>query len=76
VQFHIECDTAMIAGWVENSMALLDDLGYDAQELIDACDARMPDLEEVWRPFAQRFAAIALGTLTAGPGRELPILRG
>jgi hypothetical protein len=36
----------------------------------------MPDLVEVWRPFAQRFAALALGTLSAGPGRELPILRG
>jgi GMP synthase-like glutamine amidotransferase len=76
VQFHIECDTEMVAAWASQNGALLTDLGYDAGELVAACDAVMPDLEEVWRPFAHRFAAIALGTLSAGSGRELPILRG
>jgi len=74
VQFHIECDTAMVADWAAGAADELDDLGYDAPALIDACDAIMPDLEEVWRPFAQRFAAIALGMLPVGPGRELPVL--
>ena len=76
VQFHLECDTAMVAHWVSRNAAVLDDLGYDPADLIDACDALMPDFEEVWRPFALRFAAIASGTLSTGPGRELPILRG
>ena len=76
VQFHLECDTAMVAHWVSRNAAVLDDLGYDPAELIEACDALMPDFEEVWRPFAHRFAAIASGTLSTGPGRELPILRG
>jgi GMP synthase-like glutamine amidotransferase len=76
IQFHIECDTAMVADWVSTNLDVLDELGYDPQELIEACDALMPDLEEVWQPFAERFAGIALGTLQPGPGRELPIVRG
>jgi GMP synthase-like glutamine amidotransferase len=63
VQFHPECDRDMIARWVADNDA---DPG-----LVDACAAVLPDLEEVWRPFAGRFAAIALGTLRP----ELPILR-
>jgi GMP synthase-like glutamine amidotransferase len=73
-QFHIECDTAMIADWVASGGEVLDELGYEPQDVIDACDAVMPDLEEVWHPFAERFAAIALGTLGTGPTRELPII--
>jgi GMP synthase-like glutamine amidotransferase len=66
VQFHPECDAAMITAWAAEDGA--------PQDLIDACDAVLPDLEEVWRPFAERFAAIALGTLRTGPGWELPVL--
>ena len=74
LQFHIECDTAMVADWAATTPAELADLGIDPGELVDACDAIMPDLEEVWRPFALRFAAIALGTLKPGAGRELPVI--
>lgn len=72
VQFHIECDTAMVAGWASQNGAVLDDLGYDPDDLVAACDAVMPDLEEVWRPFAHRFAGVALGTLSTS--RELPVI--
>ena len=41
----------------------------------------MDDLEEVWQPFAARFAALALGRLPDGaepaasrPRRQLPLL--
>ena len=74
VQFHIECDTAMVADWVSTNPAGLADVGVDPDELIRACDAVMADLEEVWRPFALRFAAIALGTLKPAAGRELPVI--
>jgi GMP synthase-like glutamine amidotransferase len=74
VQFHPECDADMITAWAAENAAELDDLGYPAQDLIDACSAVLPDLEEVWQPFAARFAAIALGTLSTGPGWELPVL--
>jgi len=36
----------------------------------------MDDVAEVWRPFAERFAAVALGTLPVGEeeSRFLPLL--
>jgi GMP synthase-like glutamine amidotransferase len=74
LQFHIECDTAMVADWARDNEELLADLGYELDDLIHACDTVMPDLEEVWRPFAERFAAIALRRLGTSPGRELPML--
>ena len=52
------------------------DLGLDPVALLESVDAVMPDVEEVWRPFAHRFAGVALGTVaTAGAGpRHLPLL--
>jgi GMP synthase-like glutamine amidotransferase len=76
VQFHLECDTAMFASWAYDEAQTLVDLGIDPVELLTAVDAAMPDLEEVWRPFALRFAGVALGTIpTATAGfRSLPLL--
>jgi GMP synthase-like glutamine amidotransferase len=79
-QFHIECDPEMISDWVSGSDSTLAQLGYTADEVVRACTAVMDDLEEVWRPFAHRFAAIARGELdpdvaTAVFGRPtLPLL--
>ncbi|WP_433529313.1 type 1 glutamine amidotransferase [Micromonospora sp. CA-263727] len=74
LQFHIECDTAMIAEWAADSV-LLAELGYDPQLVISACNAVMADVEEVWQPFAARFAALALGELDdSGSRRSLPLL--
>jgi GMP synthase-like glutamine amidotransferase len=73
LQFHIECDTDMFAGWASDGADTLADLGVDPERLIAAVDAVMPDLEEVWRPFALRFAALALGKTPTGP-RQLPLL--
>ncbi len=67
-QFHIETDTAMFADWA-------DQRGEGIEELIAEADAVQADVEEVWRPFAHRFAAVALGQLS--PERErrsLPLL--
>ncbi|WP_229400352.1 type 1 glutamine amidotransferase [Micromonospora okii] len=73
-QFHIECDTAMIADWATDS-ALLADLGYDPELVVAACDRLMADVEEVWQPFAIRFAALALGELGDDTvRRDLPLL--
>jgi GMP synthase-like glutamine amidotransferase len=76
VQFHIECDTAMFAEWAIDGVATLADLGIDGVELVAAVDAVMDDVAEVWRPFAERFAAVALGTLPVGEeeSRFLPLL--
>lgn len=80
LQFHIECDTDMIAGWVRSDAATLEELGYDPETVIAATAGVLADVEEVWQPFAARFAALALGTLPdadipdSGTGRTLPLL--
>ncbi len=61
LQFHIECDTAMIADWAESCAARLDELGLDAGTVVARCDAAMDDVEDAWRPFAERFVAVASG---------------
>ncbi|HEY0699592.1 MAG TPA: type 1 glutamine amidotransferase [Micromonospora sp.] len=74
LQFHIECDTAMIVDWATDS-ALLAELGYDPELVAAACQAVMADVEEVWQPFAARFAALAQGQLEiTPPRRDLPLL--
>ncbi|GAB3157033.1 type 1 glutamine amidotransferase [Micromonospora sonneratiae] len=74
LQFHIEPDTAMITTWATDS-DLLAELEYDPEMVIAACAAVMPDVEEVWQPFAIRFAALARGELAgAEPRRDLPLL--
>lgn len=82
VQFHIECDTAQVAYWAARSADRLEELDIDGDEVVAQADARMDDFEEVWQPFAARFAALALGEPTdppepaAGPSdprRSLPL---
>jgi GMP synthase-like glutamine amidotransferase len=76
IQFHIECDTAMFADWAGAGAAVLAELGIDPGQLVAAGAAVMADLEEVWQPFAERFARVARGELVAEPGaaRQLPLL--
>jgi GMP synthase-like glutamine amidotransferase len=75
LQFHIECDTPMIADWARSDARTLADLGRDPDDVVAAADAVMIDIEEVWQPFAARFAALAQGKLAAPPaGRTLPLI--
>jgi GMP synthase-like glutamine amidotransferase len=80
VQFHVECDVAMIQQWVADDAASLDELGFDADAVVYASAEVLADVEEVWQPFAARFASLALGTLPdadipeAATGRTLPLL--
>jgi GMP synthase-like glutamine amidotransferase len=75
VQFHIECDTAMIAAWAAEDADLLASLGRSADDLVAEADGLMDDLFEVWHPLAIRFAAVAQGTLGPAAGsRQLPLL--
>ncbi|WP_442877481.1 type 1 glutamine amidotransferase [Dactylosporangium sp. AC04546] len=76
LQFHIECDTEMFAAWAMEGVGTLGELGIDAVELLESVDAAQDDLAEVWRPFAERFAAVALGRAPHGEGglRSLPLL--
>jgi len=72
LQFHIECDTAMVADWVSTNLDLLAELDLDPEVVVAASAAVMPDLEDVWQPFAVRFAALARGGPV--PGAPLPLL--
>jgi GMP synthase-like glutamine amidotransferase len=75
-QFHIECDTEMFAEWAIDGVASLAELGLDGVELVAGVDAVLDDVAEVWKPFAERFAAVALGKLpvTGADSRFLPLL--
>jgi GMP synthase-like glutamine amidotransferase len=76
LQFHIECDAEMMADWTRTGAADLDELGYDPEAVVLAVADILPDVEEVWQPFAARFAALALGTLPDAdiPAKTLPLL--
>ncbi|HET8659304.1 MAG TPA: type 1 glutamine amidotransferase [Micromonosporaceae bacterium] len=76
MQFHVECDLAMVEDWVTAGSEQLAELGLDPQAVLAATAAVLPDIEEVWQPFAARFAALARGEL-AEPGSRpsLPLLR-
>jgi GMP synthase-like glutamine amidotransferase len=76
LQFHIECDTEMIASWAGSGAEQLAEVGMTPEEMVSGVDAIQDDLAEVWRPFAHRFAALARGELApAGQRRrELPLL--
>lgn len=79
LQFHIECDTAMLADWAGSNQDELASLGRTAADVVARADALKDDLFEVWHPFATRFAAVARGELKPPvtdpvPGRRLPLL--
>jgi GMP synthase-like glutamine amidotransferase len=74
LQFHIECDIEMLAAWASDNLDVLAELGQDPIELLESCDAVLEDVEEVWRPFAQRFAELALTGPVALDRRRLPLL--
>ncbi|GIE84722.1 type 1 glutamine amidotransferase [Actinoplanes regularis] len=75
LQFHIECDAEMIADWTRDGAAELEELGFDPEAVVLAVAEILPDVEEVWQPFAARFAALALGNLPdAETPRTLPLL--
>lgn len=69
-QFHLECDTAMVADWARADHDVLAALGLNADELVAACDALMGEWEDTWQPFAWRFAALAQGQLPESLARR------
>lgn len=70
LQFHVECDMDMLRAWAAEDPGLAD---ADVAELLERCAAALPDVAEVWRPFAHRYADLVLGRLD--PARiELPLL--
>jgi GMP synthase-like glutamine amidotransferase len=74
LQFHIECDAEMIGNWAATNTKTLAELGTDADSLIEECAAVLEDIQDVWQPFALRFAAVVRGDLEVLPVRQLPLL--
>ncbi|MGH3746521.1 MAG: type 1 glutamine amidotransferase [Micromonosporaceae bacterium] len=87
LQFHIECDEELVTAWARKDGPRLSELdpdagvgliGRDPEELAQVCRAALDDMVAVWRPFAERFAALARGRLdldaAQDPMRRLAIL--
>jgi GMP synthase-like glutamine amidotransferase len=58
LQFHIETTPELVRSWAEHDK--LAEQGVDVDRLLAQSDAVHPDIEQVWRPFVERFAALAL----------------
>jgi GMP synthase-like glutamine amidotransferase len=61
LQFHIETTADLVRAWAEEDRARLEDEGRDVDALLERwdLDSLHADLEEVWQPFAVRFAEVA-----------------
>lgn len=70
-QFHIECDLDMLTAWAADDHGLLDEYGVDADAMLARCAAVLDDVEDAWRPFAERFAALVRGLQGSMP---LPVI--
>ncbi|MGH3714454.1 MAG: type 1 glutamine amidotransferase, partial [Micromonosporaceae bacterium] len=70
VQFHIEPDAEMIDSWAAKDAPALAELGRTPEEVAEAAQAVLDDVAEVWRPFAERFAGLALGQGAADPATD------
>lgn len=66
LQFHVECDLPMLADWAEADADLLVGLGIDPEDLLERFAAALDDVQDVWQPFAERFAAVTLGRVGSG----------
>jgi hypothetical protein len=66
----------MVESWARPSVAALAELGLTPDDVVAGAAGVMADIEDVWQPFAVRFAALARGELAVPVGRELPLLGG
>lgn len=71
LQFHIETTPRVVRGWAQTDAPAL--AGYDVARLLARAEAVHPDLEEVWQPFASRFAEVVLDPDSVRPSRVVPV---
>ena len=69
LQFHIETTPDMVRGWAASYGPELSELGYDVDVVLERVLGVHDDLEEVWRPFAHRFAAVVADPDAVRPRR-------
>jgi GMP synthase-like glutamine amidotransferase len=58
LQFHIETTPEIVREWAERDVVGVAASPYDRETICAQSDAVHPDLEEVWAPFAHRFAEL------------------
>lgn len=69
LQFHIETPPEMVRDWGRRFGASVRALGQDPEALAERAVLELPEVEEVWRPVVERFAALALAArATAAAG--------
>ena len=61
LQFHIETPPEMVRGWAAADDAGVRAAGLDPDLVAERAVEALPEVEEVWRPFAERFAAMVRG---------------
>jgi GMP synthase (glutamine-hydrolysing) len=68
LQFHIETTPEIVAEWAERDAVGVAATPFDAATVTARAAAVHPDLEEVWAPFAGRFADLVRSRARAGAG--------
>jgi GMP synthase-like glutamine amidotransferase len=58
IQFHIETTPEIVAEWAERDVVGVAATPFDREEITARTAAAHPDIEEVWAPFAARFAEL------------------
>jgi GMP synthase-like glutamine amidotransferase len=61
LQFHIETPPDMVRGWAAADAEGVRAAGLDPDQVAERAVAELAEIEEVWRPFVERFAAMVRG---------------
>ena len=61
LQFHIETPPDMVRGWAAADAEGVRGVGLDPEVLAERAVGELPEVERVWRPFIERFAALVRG---------------
>jgi len=61
LQFHIETPPEMVRGWAAADADAVHDAGLDPELLAERAVEVLPEIEQVWRPFVERFAGLVHG---------------
>jgi GMP synthase (glutamine-hydrolysing) len=61
LQFHIETPPDMVLGWAAADADAVRAAGLDPERLGEGAVEVLAEIEEVWRPFIERFAALVRG---------------
>ena len=65
LQFHIEAPAEMVAAWAVADSDAVRAVGLEPVNVLEHVIEALPEIEEVWRPFIERFAALVRGDLRA-----------